>query len=86
MGEGSMVKYEVIGQRGAGEVYNNAEEPGASQLTFGNTIGREKWEGDYWYHVIRYKLNACLQMLSRVKALIYAYCEGSSWRNWVAGW
>ena len=35
------------------------------------------------YHVIKYSVKPCRKMLSRDHWLMYAYLEGSSWKNWV---
>lgn len=44
-----------------------------------------KSDGKRAHQVMRYKDRPCLIMLSRSHALIYAYWEGSRWRNWVEG-
>jgi len=77
--EGGVVKDEEIGERGADEIKDQAEEPGK---ILESSQGKERSPGRHVaYQVIRYSVRNCLQILSRGHWLMYAYWEGARWKN-----
>ena len=74
--EGGVVEDEEVGEAGAEVVDDEAEEPGegresqSASVKGGEGGGLSDGNGGAEYHVIRYRLTVCLQMLSRGQALI----------------
>lgn len=79
VGESGVVEDQEIGERGKDEINDEAEEPQEW-----SDMGRRQLDKTQPYQVIRYRLSVCRHMLSRARALMYAYCEGSSWMNLLA--
>lgn len=74
-----MVKDEEVGEGGADEINDKAEEP-VKKLDSSQGKGY-KAERDLAYQVIKYSVMHCLQISSRGHWLMYAYWEGARWRN-----
>ena len=70
-----MVEYVEVRQGGADEINNESKEP-VQRLSI-----CPGFHIDETYQTIRYRLRPCLKTLSRDHWLMYAYLDGSRWKN-----